>query len=158
MEEYNKSKYKKISISLATTFILILIFPILSIKLGNIYANPQNKYRAEGASSTAHTIIIDDHYRVETTSANESKLVYIENPESNSWDEIYSYSVDKLNWTDEYILVGAKSLSTKKYSYMILDRETGEKEGYANKKEFKKGKEEKGIDVEVKNKKYFDWY
>lgn len=120
--------------------------------------NPQNKYRAEGASSTAHTIIIDDHYRVETTSANESKLVYIENPESNSWDEIYSYSVDKLNWTDEYILAGAKSLSTKKYSYMILDRETGEKEGYANEKEFKKGKEEKGIDVEVKNKKYFDWY
>lgn len=158
MEEYNKSKYKKISISLAATFILILIFPILSIKLGNIYANPHNKYPAEGASSTAHTIIIDDHYRVETTSANESKLVYIENQESNSWDEIYSYSVDKLNWTDEYILVGAKSLSTKKYSYMILDRETGEKEGYANKKEFKKGKEEKGIDVEVKNKKYFDWY
>src|SRR5699024_12475262 len=73
-------------------------------------------------------------------------------------DEIYSYSVDKLNWTDEYILAGAKSLSTKKYSYMIIDRETGEKEGYEYEKEFKKGKEEKGIDVEVKNKKYFDWY
>lgn len=158
MDEKNKQKskstFKKIIISL-----LIYLLAIVAARAVRTYIyNPQNKYRAEGASSTAHTIIIDDHYRVETTSANESKLVYIENQESNSWDEIYSYSVDKLNWTNKYILVGAKSLSTKKYSYMILDRETGETEGYANEKEFERGKIEKGIDVEVKNKKYFDWY
>ncbi|HLQ83928.1 MAG TPA: hypothetical protein VK121_08855 [Pseudogracilibacillus sp.] len=161
MRKYDKPKYKRISIMLVLTFILIIAFPFLVIKFGNYYANPHNKYRAEHATSTGHTIIIDDHYWVSTTSASESKLVYTEQPINSSpsvYDEIYSHSVDKLNWTEDFILVGAESESTGNFSYMILDRETGDTEGYANEDEFEKGKEEKRIDVDVLDKKYFDWY
>lgn len=41
---------------------------------------------------------------------------------------------------------------------MILDRATREKEGYANEELFEEGKAAKGIDIEVLDKKYFDWY
>ena len=158
MDKNIQAKSKKIAKGFIVIFILLLGFPFLIFKLGNYYANPADKYRAEGTSSTAHTIIIDDHYHVSTTSSHRSTLAYTKTPGKNFHDEIYSISVDKLNWTDDYILAGAQSKTTGNYSYLILDRATGETEGYANDEEFEKGKEEKGIDIEVLDKRYFDWH
>lgn len=156
-EQMNRTFQKKRK-NMLIGFIILIALPFLAVKIGNYYANPANKYRAEYASPTAHMIIIDDHYHVTTTSSNKSYLIYSKTPGGTIWDEVYSQSVDKLNWTDDYILVGAQSESTGKYSFMILDRVTGEAEGYANEEKFELGKEEKGIDVEVLDKKYFDWH
>lgn len=150
----NKKRAKQFIIGL----VLLIGLPFLLLKLGHEYANPADKYRAEGTSSTAHTIVIDDHYHVSTTSSHRSTLAYSKTPGGSFHDEVYSISVDKLNWTDDYILAGAQSKTTGNYSYMILDRATGETEGYANDKKFERGKEEKGIDIEVLDKKYFDWH
>ena len=134
--------------------------PLISGLISEFINNPHNKERADSTSPYNHTIVIDDHYWVNTTSPNESKLVYTEDPTHSisTYDEVFNHSVDKLNWTEDYILVGSKSRATRKYSYMILNRQTTEFERFANDKEFKRAKEEKGIDLEVLNKKYFDWY
>jgi len=153
-----QQKYKKISIMFVILFLSILAFPYLGVKFVNFYANPADKYRGEFTSPTAHMIIIDDHFHVATTSSNQSYLVYSETPEGRFRDEVYSQSVDKLNWTDEFILVGAQSETSGKYSYMILDRATREVEGYTDEEAFDKGREEKGIEADVLDKKYFDWY
>ena len=158
MEQKQQRKYKILSFSLIGIFLLLVTFSFLGIRVWNYSMNPTGKHREEYTTATAHTIVIDDNYYVSTTSGKESKLVYKETPDSLTWDEVYSYSVDKLNWTDDYILVGAHSESSGEYSYMILDKATREKEGYANEEQFEEGKAAKGIDIEVLDKKYFDWH
>ena len=128
--------------------------------ISEFISNPHNKERANSSTASNHTIIIDDYYWVTTTSTNESKLVYTEDPthSTSTYDEVFNHSVDKLNWTEDYILVGSKSRATRNYSYMILDRQTTETERYLNDEEFEKAKDAKGIEADLLNKKYFDWY
>lgn len=152
-----KDKYSKWMIKACVLILFTLSFLLMIKKIDK----PDDKYRAEHTSSTAHTILIDDHYWVSTSSAKESKLLYSKAPIGDSpsvYDQVYSYSVDKLNFTDKYILVGAQSDSTGDYSYMILDIETGKTTGYANIEEFEIGKKEEGLDIELLDKKCFDWY
>jgi len=130
--------------------------------ISEFISNPHNKERANSSTASNHTIIIDDYYWVTTTSTNESKLVYTEDPthSTSTYDEVFNHSVDKLNWTEDYILIGSKSRATRNYSYMILDRQTTETERYLNDEdeEFEKAKDAKGIEADLLNKKYFDWY
>lgn len=139
-------------------FVVLLLLPIFGIPAWNFILNPHNRYRADSASSTAHTIHIDEYYQVSTTAASTSVLTYTEDPQAVSTDrQTISQAVDRLNWDDDYIIVSAKG-SNKEQTFMIINRDTVETTGYSNKQGFQKGKAEKGIKLSLKNKTAFDWY
>lgn len=149
---------KWVYIVISIVFTTLLLLPVFGIPVWNFIQNPYNRYRSDSATSTAHTIFIDEHYQVNTTSASRSVLSYTQDPQAFSTDrKTISQAVDRLNWNDDYIIVSAKG-ANKKESFMIINRNTVENTGYSNKKEFQKGKEEKGIKLSLKNKKAFDWY
>ena len=147
---------KWVYIVISIVFTTLLLLPIFSIPVWNFIQNPYNRYRSDSATSTAHTILIDEHYQVSTTSASRSVLSYMADPQAISTDrKTISKAVDRLNWDDDYIIVSAKG-SNKNESFMIINRVTVETTGYSNRKEFQKGKEEKGIKLSLKNKKAFE--
>lgn len=154
MHEKQKMGYIGISVFFTT----LLLLTVFSIPVWNFIQNPYNRHRSDSATSTAHTILIDEHYRVSTTSASKSILSYTPNPQAVSTDrKIISQAVDRLNWNDDYIIASAKG-SNKNESFVIIKRSTVETTGYSNKREFQKGKKEKGIKLSLKNKTAFDWY
>lgn len=139
-------------------FVVLLLLPIFGIPAWNFILNPHNRYRADSASSTAHTIYIDEHYQVSTTAASTSVLTYTEDPQAvipNKKD--ISHAVDRINWNDDYIIISGKR-SDENESFMIINRNTVKTTGYPNKKEFEEGKKEKGIELSPKSKRAFDWY
>lgn len=156
-------KKKWIYIIISVVFTMLLLLPIFGIPVWNLIQNPYDRYRADSATSTGHTIPIDEHYRVHTTSGSRSVLSYTEEPleihesDASTNPETLTQVVDRLNWDDNYIIVAAKE-SNKQETFMIINRDTGEITGYPNKQEFQKGKEAKGIKVSLKNKTAFDWY
>lgn len=149
----------KIIKRLLIAFCVLIVIPALLITMWNYNMNPEGKYRADHATSTGHRILIDDHFRVITSSGKHSLLVYEEIPDGDTgtYDEVFSIAVDKLNWDDNYIMVSAVGHNGNS-SYQIINRDTLERDGYANEEEFEQGKQEKGITVDLKEKKYFDWH
>lgn len=143
---------------MSVVFSILLLLPVLGIPLWNTSLNPYSRHRAEGTSSTGHTIVIDEHYQVHTLSGSQSVLSYRKDPQTyEAKEKILSQAVDRLNWNEDYIIASAKG-SNGEDTFMIVQRDTVERTGYANKKDFEKGKEEKGIEISLKNKRAFDWY
>lgn len=146
--------------------VLILLFASLIVITGkgnrfNFAEEPSEKYRAEHATPTGHTIIIDEHFRVETLSAGESLLIYSKHPykktESADRDQVFSVAVDQFNWNENYIFLSARG-SGGDHSYMIVNRKTLEAEGYKDEKSFEQEKKNKQIHTDLKSKEAFDWY
>lgn len=150
-------------VTISVIFTLFLLLPIFVIPMWNFVQNPNHRYRADSATSTGYTILIDEHYQVHTTSGERSILSYTEEARKiNASDlstssETLSQTVNRLNWNDEYLIISAKG-SKGNESFMIINRTTNQKQGYPNKKEFEAAKEEKGLNLSLKNKKAFDWY
>lgn len=124
-------------------FAVLLLLPIFGIPVWNFILNPHNRYRAESASSTAHTIHIDEHYQVNTTAASTSVLSYTQDPQAVSPNKKnLSRAVDQLNWNDDYIVISGKR-SDGNESFMIINRDTVETTGYPNKKRVRRRKKRK---------------
>lgn len=155
MEKTNNKK------SYLSILLYTFLFLIISSFILKFIDNPHDKYRAEHASPTGHTIIIDEHFRVSTISAKESLLTYSEaslkDTGTDTYDYVFSIAVDLLNWNEDYIILSAKGHAGDS-SYMIINRHTLQSTGYSSKKDFEAAKEEKGIKVNLKSKNNFDWY
>lgn len=150
-------------IVMSAVFTTLLLLPILGIPMWDFVQNPSNRYRANGASSTGHVIVIDEHYTVHTTSGSQSYLIYSKGPredyeaDASSNTITLSQTVDQLNWNGEYIITSAKATDGNE-SFMIINRKTVDSTGYSSKKEFERAKKEKGIKLSLKTKSAFDWY
>lgn len=120
--------------------------------------NPSNSYRETGTSMTAHQIRIDDYYTVESMSHYYSILRY-DSHDGNYID--YTDALHMVNWNEHYIVASCRvdqlSSSSQLY-YLIVDRDTQDVERYDSIGAFEEGKNEKNIDIELKEKQEFDWY
>ncbi|AEB31220.1 hypothetical protein CAR_50p480 (plasmid) [Carnobacterium sp. 17-4] len=151
---------------------IIIIGIILLVTVGGIFLfagfkwvsprffPPDNIYRSSTASAAGHTIKIDQHYSVVTTSASTSYLWFVEdggNPIT------LSEHVEKLNYDNNYILVQSvtenfDSLFFKEYDYSIVNKETQEIDSFSKKNAFLEECRNRNINVELKIKEEFDWY
>lgn|SRR5699024_7817520 len=138
------------------TFSLIVFF-LVGISVWLIHReNPNNSYRAPNTSPAAHQIKIDEYYRVETMSAKFSQIVYDDDAGNYI---VFTDRLVKVNWDDRYIIGSyLVELNSKELEYLIVEKETREVTTYSSLKEFRQEKKEKGIELELKSKREFDWF
>lgn len=151
-------KYKTHFIYSGMIIMLAIIFVFIWNTLIEDKYNPNNSYREHGTSMTAHQIRIDDYYTVESMSKYYSILRY----DSHDGDYIdYTDALHMVNWNEHYIVASCRvdqlSSSSKLY-YLIVDRDTQDVEHYDSISAFEEAKNEKNIDIELKEKQEFDWY
>lgn len=151
---------------------LIIIGIILTVVSGSIilflgykwvsprFFPPDSIYRSPTASAAGHTIKIDNHYHIVTTSATTSYLWFVEEGENPI--TLIEY-VEKLNYNDSYIIVQSvtknnDSFFFKEYQYFIVDKETQKVDSFSKKNDFLDECQKKNIDLDLKIKEEFDWY
>lgn len=118
--------------------------------------NPNNSYRAPHTSSTAHEIKIDEYYKVWTMSATYSQIVY-DDHEGNFI--AFTDTLNEVNWDEQYI-IGSYLVDFRfdNLNYLIIEKITREVTTYSSLEEFNQAKKERNINLELKDKREFDWY
>lgn len=154
-------KKKQIIISIILIIVSVSIILFLGFKwISPRFFPPDNIYRSPTATAAGHTIKIDNHYHIITTSGTTSYLWFVEEGENPI--TLIEY-VEKLNYNNNYIIVQSvtknnDSFFFKEYQYFIVDKETQKVHSFSKKNDFLDECQKRDIDLDLKIKEEFDWY
>ncbi|MBO0440668.1 hypothetical protein [Candidatus Enterococcus ikei] len=129
---------KKIITALILTFIMLV--------MSSCTITPPEKYPA--ITNTSFKIVINEEYEIIQTSASTCNFV---KDAQIAQMKIIVERVDTLNWNKKYVIL--KDLEEKYYIYEIDTSKLDKTDDY---KIFRKLKEVKGIDLELKSKDEFE--